>query len=108
MKITTLHRYAEPTVFHENEIHQSLRDWISMWINAVEKFLNLPDRSIIISQKLLSLITLDSPEIAIIASERFFRFFFTSRNLLLPEKQALQYARFITDIIHVAAKKALE
>lgn len=108
MQITTLHRYTEPTVFHENEIHQSLRDWMSMWINAVEKFLNLPDRSIVISQKFLSLITLDSPEIAILASERFFRFFFTSRNLLLPEKQALQYARFITKLIHNAAKKSLE
>lgn len=108
MKITNLHRYIEPTVFHEDEIHQSLRDWISMWINAVEKFLNLPDRSIVLSQKFLLLITLDSPEIAILASERFFRFFFTSRNLLLPEKQALQYARFITDLIHNAAKKSLE
>ncbi len=108
MKITTLHRYEHPTEFHENDIHASLRDWISLWINAVEKYLTFTDTSVIISQKLLHLLTSNSSETAILASEWFFRFFFTSRNVLLPRKQAYQYAWFITDLILKAVEKSLD
>ena len=108
MKITTLHRYETPIEFHERDIDASLRDWISLWINAVEKYLTFADTSVIISQKLSNLLQGKSSEIAILASERFFRFFFTSRNVLLPEKQAYQYARFITDLILNAVEKSLE
>ena len=108
MKITTLHRYDTPIEFHEQDIHASLRDWISLWINAVEKYLTLTNTSIIISQKLLDLLKGPSSSTATLSSERFFRFFFTSRNVLLPEKQAYQYARFITDLVIKAVEKFLE
>lgn len=108
MKITALHRYETPTEFHEEMIHPTLREWMSIWINSMEKYLILPDNSVITAQKLSTLFQWKSIETAIFASERFFRFFFVSRNLLLPEKQAFQYARFITDLSSKAVKKFLE
>ena len=108
MKITTLHRYDVPTEFQEENIHTTLREWMSIWINSMEKYLILTDNSVITSQKLSSLLRGSSRETAIFASERFFRFFFVSRNLLLPERQAFQYARFITDISLQAVNRFLE
>lgn len=107
MKITTLHRYDTPVEFHEQDIHASLRDWMSLWVSATEKYLARTDASVIISQKLLQLLRGKSSETAILASERFFRFFFTSRNVLLPEKQSYQYARFITDLILKSVEQSL-
>ncbi len=108
IKMTHLYRYESEIQFHEENIHPSLREWISLWVSAVEKFLTFSEVSVITSQKLF--FTLNSQEryIAISAAERFFRFFFVSRNVLLPEKQARQYASFITDLIMKALEKSLE
>jgi hypothetical protein len=102
MKITTLHRYDKETDFHEQDIHPSLRDWISLWIGTGEKYIVQKDGSIILLQKFLDLLTDSSTSsTAIFAAERFFRFFFFSRNVILQEKQSLQYARFITQTLEI-------
>jgi len=109
MKITTLHRYDKETDFHEQDIHPSLRDWISLWIGTGEKYIVQKDGSIILLQKFLDLLTDSSTSsTAIFAAERFFRFFFFSRNVILQEKQSLQYARFITQTLEHVVRKNLE
>jgi hypothetical protein len=56
MRITTLHRYDIPTEFHEKTIDSTLREWISTWINSMEKYLVLSDNSVITAQKLSTLL----------------------------------------------------
>lgn len=108
MKITQLHRYEEMQPFDEHHIDTSLRDWVSLWVNAFEKYMTFADISVITSQKLAGL--LQNPvtrEYATLSSERFFRFFFVSRNVDIAQSQALQYARFIITILIDALTKHL-
>jgi hypothetical protein len=66
------------------------------------------DISVITSQKLAGL--LQNPttrDYATLSSERFFRFFFVSRNVDIAQSQALQYARFIITILIDALTKHL-
>lgn len=108
MKITSLHRYSEMTDFHEQDIHASLREWVSLWINALEKYITFADASVVTSQKLVILLSDTHSQNAIGSAERFFRFFFVSRNVNISEKQSLQYARFITDtLIQILSKNLL-
>lgn len=108
MKITELHRHEESIPFDEGTLHPTLREWISNWVNATEKFLCVPERSIIVSQKFYTLLSGKENELAIQASEYFFRFFFSSRNIVIPQRQAYQYARFITDLIMKSVETSLE
>lgn len=107
MKITTLHRYETLTEFHEQDIHASLREWVSLWINAFEKYMTFSDASVITSQKLVTLLSETHSESSIESTERFFRFFFVSRNVNISEKQSAQYARFIIEMLIKTLSKNL-
>lgn len=92
-----LPHYGSPVPFDDATIHPAIRDWMSFWVDFSRQFLREKEVSIVLSQKLLSL--LSSKETSTYADHAvgaFFAFFLSLRNVTLPEKTARTYATFIT------------
>ena len=50
--LKTLYRYDEPWVFHEWNLHETIRKWMSIWIDSFDKYMVSDDASIIMQKKI--------------------------------------------------------
>lgn len=81
--------------FHDDDIHSSIRDWISTWIRVSQEFLTKDDNSIVLTQKLSTLLASVDQKYASMALADFFSFFFDMRNIVIDSKKSSAYAEFI-------------
>lgn len=56
----SLHRYDELWIFHERELHATLREWMSVWIDSFDRYMTIDGSSLIMQKKFLLMI--DSSE----------------------------------------------
>jgi hypothetical protein len=38
-ELLSLHRYSEETAFHEANLHETIRIWMSTWVNTSKQYL---------------------------------------------------------------------
>ncbi len=92
--LKTLHRYPEPWSFHESSLDGSIREWITLWIDAFDKYIITSESSLLMQKRFISMI--DKSESIILSSiADFFTFFFQTRNIIISAPTTDSYARFI-------------
>ena len=90
----TLYRYDAPWNFHESDLHESLRGWISVWIDSYDKYLVTEDASLIMQKKFANMIQKSEKKILSWITEFVF-FFFQSRNVIISRSTTEAYSHFI-------------
>jgi hypothetical protein len=90
-----LYHYPEITPFHNDTLHASLRDWVTLWMTSSQTFLLQDESSVILQQKTMTLFQSPMRDIAHHVIARFFTFFLASKNLTIEPKKAQTYADFI-------------
>lgn len=104
--LKTLHRYEEPWDFQESTLHESIRQWMSIWIDAFDKYSITDNSSLIMQKRFFSMI--ENSESVILASiTEFVWFFFSSRNIVISVNVTESYARFILKNIRTTLQKSL-
>jgi hypothetical protein len=93
--ISGLFHSSEDISFDDTALDPSLREWITLWLTATEKFLLSSAASTILSQKLLQLIKKDEDKLALGSVGVFFRYFFISRKIKISEEKSRAYAQYI-------------
>ncbi len=101
-----LHRYDEPWSFHESDLHTSLREWISTWIDSFDRYMITEGSSLIMQKKFFTMIEqLESTILSGIAE--FVLFFFQSRNIIISRSTTEAYSRFILKNIRSTLQKSI-
>ena len=90
-----LHRYEQVTEFDDVKLHSTIRTWMSTWSQVTQQFLLDREWSVIMYQKLLSMIQWKENELLSRSLFQFIRFFFYSRNVKIPDKTARSYGEFL-------------
>lgn len=104
--LKTLHRYEESWKFHESDLDGSIRQWMTLWIDAFDRFIVQNESSVIMQKKFMSLI--DSHETLILTSVTdIVSFFFHSRNIVIVPSTTESYARFILKNIRTTLQKSI-
>lgn len=104
--LKNLHRYDEPWEFQESQVHESIRQWMSIWIDAFDKYSIIDDASLIMQKRFYSMI--ENSEAIILASlSDFVWFFFSSRNIIISSSVIDSYARFILKNIRITLQKSI-
>lgn len=94
-KMTHVYRYEQKEVFHEQNLHISIRDWISFWMMFSKEFLLQESASVILDVKLIDILsTIDRQKIRQVFW-LFFHFFFEEKNVDIPYVKSETYAEFI-------------
>ncbi len=93
--LLNLHRYEHLIDMDESTLHPSIRTWMSTWSQMTQQFLFDKEWSVIMFQKLLSLMQGKDKDIFIQALKQSIWFFFLSRNINIEEKVTEWYAQFI-------------
>ncbi len=101
-----LHRYDEPWVFHEKDLHISLREWMSTWIESFDTYVVMDDSSIIMQKKFFAMID-SSEDIILWAITEFVLFFFQSRNIVISRDTTTAYSKFILRNIRTNLQKSI-
>ncbi len=104
--LKSLHRYDEPWIFHEKNLHESIRQWINIWIDSFDKYIIDTGGSLIMQKKFLSMIT-EKEEVIIASITEFIWFFFESRNILITKSITESYTRFILKNFYNTLEKSL-
>lgn len=104
--LKTLHRYDEPWIFHEWNLHESIRKWMSIWIDSFDKYIVSDDASIIMQKKFIAMID-ESEKIILWGITDFVFFFFESRNIIISYATTESYARFILNNLYKTLEKSL-
>lgn len=94
-KYKNLHRYADRTIFHNDTMHESIREWVSLWMSTTQEFLIARDSSIILHQKCITLLSGEKRSVIKNAIMVFFTYFFDMRNVSIEANKAETYAVFI-------------
>jgi hypothetical protein len=105
---TQIHRYHELRVFHQEDIHASIRDWVTLWMTSTQEFLSDKEWSIVLEQKTLNLLQSDAKKIAQDGISIFFTFFLASKNVSIEQKKSQAYAEFILSEYEKVIRDALE
>ncbi|NRH20581.1 hypothetical protein HOO68_00870 [Candidatus Gracilibacteria bacterium] len=101
-----LYRYEIPWNFNESELDESIRQWMSIWIESFDKYISTAGSSVIMQKKFLSMIS--NSEIIILGGiTDFVYFFFQSRNIIISISTTESYARFILKNIQENLQKSL-
>lgn len=103
----SLHRYEESWDFHERDLHSSIGEWISVWIDSFDKYIITEGSSLIMQKKFLTLID-ESESVILSGITDFVYFFFQSRNIVISLATTEAYARFILKNIRGNLEKALQ
>jgi hypothetical protein len=104
--LKTLHHYDEPWGFHEATLHESIRRWITVWIESLDRYIVLDGTSIVMQKKFSSL--LDEKESIILQGiTEFVLFFFQSRNIVISRSTTVSYAQFIITNIRKTLQKSI-
>lgn len=102
----SLYRYDEPWIFHEWDLHTTLRDWMSTWIDSFDRYIAIEWSSLIMQKKFLTMI--ENSETTILSSvTEFVLFFFQTRNIVISRSTTESYARFILKNIRLTLQKSL-
>jgi hypothetical protein len=93
---TQMHHYEKAHPFHNDDMHPSIRDWVTLWMSSSQEFLTTEDSSVVLMQKLIHLLS-ESPtrRVAHVGISEIFRFFFLERNVIIDKPKADAYAEFI-------------
>lgn len=105
--LKSLHRYHEPWVFHEKNLHESIRQWINIWIDSFDKYIIDSWGSLIMQKKFLNMIE-EKEEIIISSITEFVWFFFESRNIIISKSTTASYTRFILKNFRKTLEKSLD
>jgi hypothetical protein len=104
--LQTLHTYQALWEFREDYLDQSIRDWMSFWIHAMDSYIGDTQASVIMQKKLQEIMSTHAfvfeQSIAWILS-----FFFRSRNISIPESTVQSYALFIKRNMETAVNSSL-
>jgi hypothetical protein len=92
---TKIHHYSEPHMFHDENIHPSIREWITLWMTQTQEYILQKENSVILAQKTKNLLSSDTRESAQECIKTFFIFFLSSRNAIISPNKANLYAEFI-------------
>ena len=101
-----LYRYDSPWVFHERELHISLRDWISTWVDSLDKYIVIEGSSLIMQKKFLTMMQY-SETLILKGITEFVLFFFQSRNIIISRSTTDSYSRFILANIRKSLENSL-
>ena len=102
----SLHRYEEPWVFHERDLHATLREWISTWIDSFDRYMITEGSSLIMQKKFF--IMIEQVESTILSGiTTVVLFFFQSRNITISPSTTESYARFILKNIRSTLQKSI-
>ena len=103
-----MHKYASVYIFHNENLHPSIRDWVTLWMTSAQDFLSHPESSIVLDQKTLSLFSSPSRANAEEGVRIFFVFFLASRNVSIQSTVAQSYAQYIITEYEKVIQKYLE
>jgi hypothetical protein len=104
--LKTLYRYDTPWNFQESELHESIRQWMSVWIDSMDQYIVSDGASIVMQKKFISMI--DNQEAIILKwITDFVFFFFESRNIVISPSTTESYARFILKNIYTTLQRSL-
>ena len=106
-KFLRLHHYSEKTPFHNDAMHPSIRDWVSLWMTSSQEFLTSSEGSVVLQQKLMTLFSGEKRSLAHEALMLFFSFFLDMRNVSIEKGKAETYAEFISSEYEKSVKKSL-
>lgn len=102
----SLYRYDEPWTFHEKDLHVSLREWMSTWIDSFDKYMTNDGSSLIMQKKFFTMI--EKSESSILSGiMQFVSFFFQSRNIIISHSTTESYSRFILASIRTTLQKSI-
>jgi hypothetical protein len=93
-QMQSLHRYDEPWIFHEWDLHETLRGWMSIWIDSFDKYIVSAWASLIMQKKFATMIE-QSESLILSGITEFVLFFFQSRNIVITRSVTEPYSRFI-------------
>ena len=102
----SLHRYDEPWIFHERDLHASLREWISTWIDSFDRYMITEGSSLIMQKKFFTMIE-ESESTILSGITEFVLFFFQSRNIIISRSTTEAYSRFILKNIRSTLQKSI-
>lgn len=104
--LQSLHRYLEPWNFIESELHETIRQWITVWIDSFDSYILIEGSSLIMQKKFLTMIySAEAPILGGITD--FVYFFFQSRNIIISAATVESYGRFIIKNIRENLEKSL-
>ncbi len=105
--LKSLYRYDTPWNFHEWDIHETIRRWMTVWINTMEKYIITEWSSILMQKKFISMI--ENQEWVILKwITNFVFFFFGSRNIIISVSTTESYARFILKNIYSTLQESIK
>lgn len=103
--LLSLHREGELVDFSENHIHPTIRKWMSVWVHSGQVYLTDVSMSIIMQNKLLSLIRSEKQIPHILT--QWLTFFFLSRNIQTHTNVMESYAKHILSEFDLLLSKSL-
>jgi hypothetical protein len=104
--IQWLYHYNEPWTFHERDLHATLREWVSIWIDSFDRYMTIEGSSLIMQKKFFTMI--DQSENSILAGiTEFVLFFFQSRNIVISRSTTEGYSKFILTNIKKTLQKSI-
>ncbi len=102
----SLYRYNEPWNFNEKDLHISLREWMSTWIDSFDRYMINDASSLIMQKKFFTMIEKSEP-IILCGITQFVLFFFESRNIIISRSTTESYSRFILTNIRTTLQKSI-
>ena len=103
-----MHRYDSAYAFHNEHLHPSIRDWVTLWMTGAQDFLSHPESSVVLHQKTLSLLSSSSRITAEDGVKMFFVFFLAARNVSIQSTVAQSYAQYIVAEYEKVIQKYLD
>ena len=107
-KYTHFYSYPERHMFHNDDIHPSLRDWVTLWMTSSQQFLVGASASAILIEKLDLLLSWTERSIAIQSISDIFQHFFSTKNVTLEKAKADTYSHFILAQLEQALSEYLK
>jgi hypothetical protein len=106
-QMQALYRYDDLWIFQERELHITLRQWMSTWIDSFDRYIVTWESSIVMQKKFLTMID-DSEKRILVAISGFVGFFFQSRNIVISLSTIESYSQFILKNIRTTLQKSLQ
>jgi hypothetical protein len=102
----SLYRYESPWIFHERDLHVTLREWMSIWIDSLDRYIVSDGSSLIMQKKFFTMMNQDEAPI-LDGIVEFLLFFFQSRNIVISRSTTESYGRFILANIKKTLQKSI-
>lgn len=106
--LLALHKYEHMRDLVENDLHPSIREWMSTWSNISKIYVTSDESSLVMRNKLLNLLENKSEEIFLESETFSLTFFFLSRHIRIEQKKARSYASFIMKELISVLRKSVQ